>query len=76
VALGAAALAQQIYGPYEKLAYTRSGTTGAAVGLAVGFGIGAFLVLRDGGRVAGPALAWLWVGAAIVLACLIWVMIQ
>ncbi len=50
--------------------------TGGGLGLTLGLGGGAWLVLRDGGSQAGPTLAWLWVGAFIVLACLGWVVAQ
>lgn len=76
LALAAAWLAQQVYGPFEKLSYMRSGMTGGTLGLVLGMFGGAWLVLRDNGKVAGPALAWLWVGAIIVLACLGWVAAQ
>jgi hypothetical protein len=76
LALASATLAQQVYGPFEKLAYMRSGMTGGGLGLAIGLGVGAWLVLRDNGSAAGPAVAWLWVGAFIVLVCLGWVAAQ
>jgi len=76
LALAAAALARLVFGPLDKDAYTSSGMTAGGLGLLVGFGAGAWLVLRDGGSAAGPMLAWLWVGALIVLACLFWVVIQ
>ncbi len=50
--------------------------TGGGLGLAVGLGGGAWLVLRDQGGKAGPTLAWLWVGAFIVLLPLAWIVIQ
>jgi hypothetical protein len=76
LALAAAALAREILGPLERAAYTDSGMTGAGLGLALGLGGGTWLVLRDEGSQAGPTLAWLWVGAFIVLGCLGWVVAQ
>jgi hypothetical protein len=76
LALASAALAQHVYGPFEKLAYMQSGMTGGGLGLALGIAGGAWLVLRDNGSSAGPMLAWLWVGAVIVLVCLGWVAAQ
>jgi hypothetical protein len=76
LALASATVAQHVYGPFEKLAYMRSGMTGGGLGLALGIVGGAWLVLRDQGRTAGPMLAWLWVGAFIVLLCLGWVAAQ
>ena len=76
LAMTAAWLAQYVYGPFEKLAYMKSGMTGGMLGLALGIGGGAWLVLRDNASGAGPAVAWLWVGAIIVLLCLGWVAAQ
>jgi hypothetical protein len=76
LALAAAALARAVFGPLERAAYTDSGMTAGGLGLALGLGGGVWLVLRDEGSQAGPTLAWLWVGAFIVLGCLLWVAAQ
>lgn len=70
MAMVAAALSAQLYDTAETAAVTRSGQTGGALGLALGLAAGIWLVLRDGGRQAGPALAWLWVGVLMLAVCL------
>ncbi len=76
LALAAAFLSKLMFGPFEKTAYMQSGMTGGGLGIGLGLFGGTWLVLRDNGRLAGPMLAWLWVGALIMLACLVWVALQ
>jgi hypothetical protein len=39
-------------------------------GILLGAVVGIWLVFRDGGRSAGSALTWLWVGALLLMGCL------
>jgi hypothetical protein len=43
---------------------------GGVAGLLLGAIAGIWLVFRDGGRWAGSALTWLWVGALFLVGCL------
>ncbi len=69
MALDGAALGSEVYGNFEGAAAMGGGELGAAAGLLLGFTAGAWLVLRDGGRQAGTALAFMWVAVAIVAVC-------
>ncbi|MBS0517873.1 MAG: hypothetical protein JSR90_04230 [Proteobacteria bacterium] len=72
----AAAVAHQAFGTLDSRAYMQSGMAGAGLGIILGLVSGVWLVSRDQGSQAGPALAWLWVGASIVLLSLAWVVTQ
>ncbi|MBV8392715.1 MAG: hypothetical protein JOY81_05985 [Alphaproteobacteria bacterium] len=76
LALAAAYASKLMFGPFAKAAYMQSGMTGGGLGVVLGLFGGTWLVLRDSGKRAGHALAWLWVGALIMLACLVWVALQ
>lgn len=76
LALAAAFVSRQVFGPFKKAAYMHSGITAAGLGMVLGLFGGSWLVLRDNGRAAGHSLAWLWVGAMIMLGCLVWVVLQ
>jgi MFS family permease len=76
LALAAAFVSKLVYGPLDKVAYMQSGMTAGGLGIALGVVGGGWLVLHDNGSSAGPNLAWLWVGALIILACLVWVALQ
>ena len=45
-------------------------TIGAVTGLVLGIGVSLWLILRQEGKWAGTAVAWLWVGALFMIGCL------
>jgi hypothetical protein len=73
LAMAFAAGATFIYGGFEGAAAMGGGVIGGAVGVFAGFGSGLWLVLRKGGRWGGTAVAWLTVGATLMLVCLAYV---
>jgi hypothetical protein len=70
LALGAAALATMISGGFEGAAAMGGGMIGGALGIFAGFGGGLWLVLRKNAHWGGTAVAWLTVGAIVMLVCL------
>jgi hypothetical protein len=73
LALAGAALGSALYGNFEGAAAMGGAELGALAGLLLGFAVGLWLVMRDGGRHAGTALAFMWVGVLIVGGCVAFV---
>jgi hypothetical protein len=73
LAMAFAAGATALYGGFEGAAAMGGGLIGGAVGVFAGFGGGLWLVLRRGGDWGGTTVAWLTVGAILMLVCLAYV---
>ncbi len=71
--MGLAALFAQLYGKFAGAAAMSGGEIGAGLGLVLGFAAGIWLVLRNDGRHAGVALAFMWVGVLMIGGCLAFV---
>jgi hypothetical protein len=69
LAMAFAAGATFLYGGFEGAAAMGGGMIGGALGVFTGFGAGLWLVLRKGGHWGGTAVAWLTVGAIVMLVC-------
>lgn len=76
LAIAAAALAREVLGLLDRSTYMQAGAAGSGLGVVVGAAGGIWLVSRDRGSQAGPALAWLWVASLIILLSLAWVIAQ
>jgi hypothetical protein len=73
LAMAGAQILTWIYGDFEGSAAMGGATIGGVAGLVAGFIGGIVLVLWQRGRWASAALAWLGVGALLMIICLVYV---